>query len=493
MLLVLALPLYNYVQDYYGVYAQRGDWRGVVPNERFLKYQSVLTRPEPVESLLFGSSKAANIPFYSVLGPTAYNFAYSEGLPRDHLQVLTELVDQLPALQTVYIAIDDMSYLLDPGPHQADYLRRQHPAVAGIPRWQFFLSYLQRRLSNTDAHYFFGDRRDQPQVEYQFASSGRSLCPDCDQRIADDPAAHAQQPFFRFPYNPPDSYGIARFGEDLRALKQLLDARNIELVLFLQPSFANNLRWHNLGMLEQLKQEMASVAPFFDFLVFDQRLADTANFYDVVHFRPPVGRQMMAYIDGSELASPGEFGFQVSAETLDQHNAAVRAALIGTLVPERKYLRDLDYSLWSRRQGFSRAPLAAERASAIGSQPALSIACQVDSVNRRGFDGKPVRVPVEQPGMLELSGWAGQDAQRLDGYLLIEGQDFFSPDYLYPMAAGLRRLDVAQRKGQQLLYSGFQNNSQIDQLQRGNYRLRLLFGRGAQWFQCDNDLRLSVY
>ncbi len=493
LLCALLLPTYNWVQDYYGIFGQRSDWRGVIPNERYRKYESVLARRDEITTLLFGSSKAANIPFARSLGDGAYNFAYSEGLPRDHLQVLERLVDELPALERVYIAVDEMAFLLNPSRHATDYLRRQHPEVAGIARWRFVLSYLFRPLSNTDALYFTPDRLQRPAITYEFDSTGRSLCPSCDADIDADPQVHGQQAFFRFPYNPPDRYGLDRLRADLAATLKLLEVRNIEAVLFLQPTFANNLRWHNLGLLEALKAMLAELAPFHDFLVVDAALADTGNFYDVIHFRPSVGQRMMDILAGGDSVAPGGFGHRVGPETLDAHNTAVREQLLGKLVPPHKYLQDREYSDWLAAAGFQRTPVVGGPADEVLGAETAPVSCRLDSVNRGRFSGAPIRIPEEELGMLEFGGWAQLAGMSATGFLTFIERGPFGEDRVYPIAAGLSRPDVERRFGDEFARVGFRGNLDISSLRRGNYRLDLRFtDADGRWFACDNAFRLVV-
>ncbi|MEM0955968.1 MAG: hypothetical protein AAGI24_17640 [Pseudomonadota bacterium] len=489
----LLLPGYNWVQDYYGIFGQREDWRGVIPNERYRKYEAVLARRKDITTLLFGSSKAANIPFTRSLGNSAYNFAYSEGLPRDHLEVLQQLVTQLPALERVYIGVDEMAFLLDPSRHAKDYLRRQHPTVAGIPDWRFKLRYLFRPLSNTDAHYFSTARRERPQIAYEFDSTGRSLCPSCDADIEADPAAHAQQPFFRFPYNPPDQYGLNRLQADLTAILALLDEHHIETVLFLQPTFANNLRWQNLGLLEALKGMLATLAPFYDFLVYDPALENTLSFYDVVHFRPTVGQRIMDVLMAESSVGPGEFGHRVSQSTLTAHTAAVRGKLVGAWVPAPRYQQDREYAAWLASADFQRQALPESEATTVLTQTPAAISCQLDSVNRSRFKNAPVRIAEDALGMLELGGWAKLEAMGGTGFINVAEQGIFGKDQIYAMAAGLHRADVAQRFGESFDQVGFRGNADISELNRGNYRVGLRFSDATgQWFACEDIFRLVV-
>ncbi len=493
LLCALLLPTYNWVQDYYGIFGQRQDWRGVIPNERYHKFEALRSRREEITTLLFGSSKAANIPFAENLGNGAYNFAYSEGLPRDHLEVLNVLVEELPALQRVYIAVDEMAYLLDPGRHATDYLRRQHPVVAGEPGWRFHLDYLLRPLSNTDALYFDPQRQQRPQVSYQFQTTGRSLCESCDTEIDADPAAHAQQAFFRFPYNPPDQYGLQHLRADLAATLNLLAANDIEAILFLQPTFANNLRWHNLGMLELLKAMLAELGPFHDFLVYEESLADTVNFYDVIHFRPNVGQRMMDILTAPDEIAPGGFGHRVSVETLKRHNARVREQIVGPLVPVHRYRQDREYSHWQQESGFRRVALDSAPARAALAAEAEPLSCRLDTVNRARFAGKPVRIAFEDLGMLEFGGWSKLAGMQPTGYFLVREQGFLGKDRAYAMATALSRPDVAGRFGEQFAQVGFRGNLDISDLRRGNYLLEPRFENGAgDWFACDKVFRLVV-
>jgi len=51
-----------------------------------------------------------------------------------------------------------------------------------------------------------------------------------------------------------DSYGLAPMMQDVRAIKQLLDDNNIELILFFQPTYLPNVKRQNLPLIELMKQ-----------------------------------------------------------------------------------------------------------------------------------------------------------------------------------------------------------------------------------------------
>ncbi len=492
LLLALFLPVYNYIADFYGIFGVRSEWAGVMPNERFIKYEAVIEKSSETESLIFGSSRVANIPFQQYLGNSAYNFSYSQGMPLDHLQILHVLVKKLPKLKTVYLGIDETSYRVDPSLHKSDYLRGQHPEVDGISHWRFYSRYLFRQLSNIDHQYHFGAFSKLPRAVYEVTTSGRTICDDCERNIISDPDKHRDALVFKFPYNPLDFYGMDKLIADLVQIKALLAQHNIRLVLFTQPTFMNNLKWQNFPMLELLKVELAQVSTFYDFLVYDNRLTDAVNFYEAIHYRPHIGADMMDVLTGKHVAELGAFGYVVDSDNIEVHQAKVRSNLVSSIVPTDKYHHDRDYGLWQQENAHNKSPLDDITAESLLKEDSQTVVCHYNRLNRKLAKNAKVELLLDRLNVMEIRGWAAEDLSQYNGYLVIKARDLLTPSLAYDIAVGLSRHDVAELMGKEKLHSGFMSTVDISMLQRGNYTLYIIFEKEGQWAKCGNNMNLSI-
>ncbi len=136
--------------------------------------------------------------------------------------------------------------------------------------------------------------------------------------------------------------------DEFRAILQLAQQHQIELVLFIPPSHA--LQWETIGVaglwsawedwkrqLLHLNQQVAQQTGHAAFALWDfsgyhainsEALppagAQMFGYTDSAHFTPAVGAQLLARLRGA--TAPANFGVPLSTENLDAHLAALREA-----------------------------------------------------------------------------------------------------------------------------------------------------------------------
>ena len=153
---------------------------------------------------------------------------------------------------------------------------------------------------------------------YDMYGTGRVFCRDCDEKIEQDPAAHAKQ------FTRPAVYYDADFVEDtvaaIRDLAALCRINNIKLVVCISPSAQIAYLTTNLERFARFKRELAGVTGYFDFSGLNSVNTNPYFYYEPLHYRPLLGDMMLNRIYGKPaIAVPADFGVYVTAATVEAH------------------------------------------------------------------------------------------------------------------------------------------------------------------------------
>ena len=116
---------------------------GVEPNKSYVKMMNILNNKDKFDSFLFGSSRAGFFDVSKMNDGRYYDMAYSEGLPGEHLQNIKDMLDRGVKIKNITMAVDDISYFVDPDFHSDQLYRKAFPWNGILSdKAGFYLSYL---------------------------------------------------------------------------------------------------------------------------------------------------------------------------------------------------------------------------------------------------------------------------------------------------------------------------------------------------------------
>ncbi|MEM9022198.1 MAG: hypothetical protein AAGB22_00555 [Bacteroidota bacterium] len=294
LFLVLYSPVlyFNLAMDPFGIF--REDWgeQRIVPNKHYRKLQYLLEGDHAYDGFLFGSSRPNNIDCHKIPGMDIYNLSYSEGLPSEHLRDLKLLHRQGVQFNTVLVALDFSSYMVDPQLHWSQGLRMPYPETAG-EHHRFVTNYI---LTPPPEWSFVRDLLNSPRTDRyrDVVSEGRSYNTEGEAAIRSDAEAHRNHP--KFDHAHLEAHYKARIPEtlaEIRGLVAFCDSLDIALTLFINPIHHTTYRAIDHAAYAGFLRELASIHPFHDFCQIHPVTTDNMNYYETSHYRPQVGDRIV--------------------------------------------------------------------------------------------------------------------------------------------------------------------------------------------------------
>ena len=326
LVLLGALAAYNYRHDALGIVNTDFSVRRYGVAQRFVKMRYILDNPERYDAFCFGSSRVAKIPVGELDGEGAcwYNFTYGAGLPNEWREDIEMLLAHGVKIRHLIIGLDDMSFRMDPALNETgggtNFAYRPHDV-------ERYLRTLFRRPDKplpTD----FAARES---ILFDIYGKGYTSYPWVDEAIDADPAAHRADPAFQRLTVYRGSAHMDDALDELRAIRDIADAHGIELTVIINPIYAWTYLANDQASLAAFQRRLASITGYYDFSGVNDITADEMNYYESSHFRPQVGRRILARIAGGAPEGPQGFGALVTAADVDAHlaqQAAVRDAFL---------------------------------------------------------------------------------------------------------------------------------------------------------------------
>lgn len=320
---VLALGVvarYNFLHDMSGVL--RSDFsapRSIEPNEHFVKMRYIIEQvPDKYDTFCFGSSRVGNLDLRAHAGGEhAYNMTYSLGLPAEWLADLRLMIAHGVEIRHVFIGLDDSSFRMDSAEHAHDFIRIPYQEWNGVTylTYAFKMPNLQP-MSVTEKKNL-----------YDIYDTGRPLHPWADEQIEQDVAAHrADRRFRQLPDVGAENMRklfhderIAQTVDALRSIRELCDAHDIELTVFINPIYELTYLTNDLAQFDAFKRELATVVSYYDFSGINHVTVDPYYFYEASHYRPLTGDRMLACMMDGAPADRDGFGFFVTGENVERH------------------------------------------------------------------------------------------------------------------------------------------------------------------------------
>jgi len=309
--LFVAVVATNLIIDTQGVFGTGVLGRPLNPNVRYRRFISYESAPARYDGLLFGSSRALDLPLDALQrmgGATFANFAVQFGLITDDLPVLEYVLREKAAkrqrLRAVFLLLD--ADAIGDQPKTNRYLQTMlAPPLTGEQPLRFWWRYLTAIQVGTW-------RGEIVRAWKKNAREGD------DAAVADDRGAAAE------PDAPAGGLESRRktgafdpitsrpdYARQLRLLRQLValcQDNEVALVVAVSPLSREEAAKYAPGELAKVVDDVSRIVPVWDFTT-SRWMADHPEYWhDSRHFRPELGAMILARIFGDAGAAPGDFG-----------------------------------------------------------------------------------------------------------------------------------------------------------------------------------------
>lgn len=325
----------NYITDPYSIFRTDYSYQFVQPARNFIKMRYLGQNPGKYDCFLFGSSRVDNIDVTKINGMHCYDAAYSEGLPREHLDNIRYLLRKGAKIKLILLGLDEFSYKVDPETHLDQPIRQPYPPVIGESSFLYYLRYLLRitdkRIRNAMLLGYIAKRKGTPNGTcYDLFGTGRILAPNLDRFVESHRGEWVKDPKFdRYdPCDHCDDRNMMPALRDLKAIVNLTRRNGIGLITFINPIHRNVYMAEGPEGFCSFKRELSGITDFYDFSGLNAITTDNFYYYEPVHYRSPVGDMMLAKMLGyPSPAVPSDFGVLVTKDNIESHLKDLRKQL----------------------------------------------------------------------------------------------------------------------------------------------------------------------
>lgn len=297
-------------------------------NKNYVKMTYILNNPNKYNTFVFGSSRVGHIHVDKIIKERCYNMFYSEAVPKENYDNIKTLINSGYKIDKIYLGVDSYSYTLDYSDHNSEpafatyeYLKT-HP-LKFIDMY-FNLSITARSIKQ----HMLGEIKTTNGSNEILYKYGWNWLFDYGMTSGFDPKG--VKPTIG------DCNYIEETLEDIRAIKNLCDKNDIELIVFTNPMYCITYEASlNVDYYNFLKG-LAEITPYYNFSGYNDITTDTKCYYEASHFTPETSDMLIEVMwNGKEypkLLNQG-FGFKVTKNNVGE--------LIETLIKGREeYLKN---------------------------------------------------------------------------------------------------------------------------------------------------------
>ena len=272
---------------------------GVEPNNNYIKMRHILAHPGEYDAFLFGSSRAGIINTDLIQDCKCYNFCYSEGLPKEHLDNINSLIRNGIVPKRVYMAVDSLSYTINPDDHKTQPMRMPYEYLENNPM-VFYSTYLNSGTAFRSVGTI---------MRYTNRNKGED---NIDHSLKDDG-------------NLVPSIGNGNYLEDcLRTIgdiKELCDQYGIEMVIFTNPMYKITYKASLERDYYDFLYRLAFITDYYNFSGLNDITVDPDNYTDTSHYKEAVSEIMLSSMlentTPTRLKQDG-FGVHVTKDNIDE-------------------------------------------------------------------------------------------------------------------------------------------------------------------------------
>lgn len=301
LLIFSILPISNYILDPSRILHHDYKTRYVKfhPHKLFLKVDFLLKNKEKYDTLVYGSSRGGFVDV-SNISKDAYNMSHGFGTVTTYLHSLKTLLDNGLKVKNVWISVNDFDIWKDHTPNLHRLINKNN-FILDIPiynHWLFrFLPESVKIIKN-----------DYPLIKTEEVTNTHK-------RIVQ---ARTQEKLIRGLKNrriPPATLGytgtfrIDSAVDEIRQIKELCDAHDINLTVWLYPIYYKTYLAYNQNKIEAFKRKLVNVTNFYDFYDFGPLGQDENNWFEGSHFTTSAADYMIKNIQENK--------FLVTKDTID--------------------------------------------------------------------------------------------------------------------------------------------------------------------------------
>ena len=305
---------------------------GVEPDKNYIKPLNVIRKPKAYDSFLFGSSRVGFLDVSRMNDGTYYDMMASEGLPAEHLAILKALIKRGIVPKNVLVGVDDISYFVDPAPHDNILYRKMYPWDGSLTeKLGFYLRFLDpitvfESLETMKDH----EVSDDQWGERLLTTGTENL-----EIVSDFDVDKNLKPYWADYYMPREEVF-----DELRELKELCEEHDIKLTVFTNPVFgytyAKDIDNGYLVFLEKL----ADVTDYYNFSGFNDVTMDVANYYENSHYNTSVGDRIIDVIfygEKDERLYDQGFGVYVTKDNVGELMETLKEQAVNYDLPVNTY------------------------------------------------------------------------------------------------------------------------------------------------------------
>lgn len=314
-----AIASFNYCIDRLGVFRGENKEELETLNGRFVKMKYLLTNHnhDKYDSYLWGSSRIMKMDTF-VTGQKTYNMGDSLEFPQDCLEQIKILLHQGVRIKTVYLGIDDYTYVTDRGSIMSELHRRDYKENLG-ENWKYYAEVLfSVDLVKTEIKDLTHPKAS---GKVLLTQNGTYYVPyNVEHLIEEDPDKHIRDGKFSKPTYLPFK-GAEKFDQCLNSIKEikiLCDENGIQFVPFFNPQHMTTYLNDDMELMNRFKKELVKISPFWDFSGVNYVTSNNYFWYETSHPRAFICDKILDTVSGqNQMTWVPDFGVYVTEENVD--------------------------------------------------------------------------------------------------------------------------------------------------------------------------------
>jgi len=286
--------LFLYLTDFYGVMNPTNKRQHSGYQQRFVVVEYMLKNLNKYDTLLFGSSRVQFINPFHIKDKKVYNMTVAEGIPHEYLIMLKLFLKKGMNLKNLIIVLDDFSYQVSFASHQNIPDTKSHYLTTGISKFDFYKTYYFRKLNKKDYLHIKNIYNDTNPFARHYSIIFNQ------KEAFNSNYAEYKQPKPNHPiYNIPTLYDGNEIKDTIKDIKDIVnicEEHNIKLTVFINPMHHTTYKNSNLKRLEEFKDKLTYVTPYYDFTKPNRISNDNNYWLETSHYMPEVGDMILSRI-----------------------------------------------------------------------------------------------------------------------------------------------------------------------------------------------------